>query len=1149
MYLNLKYYTNLKALYECFCVIFLAGFMLLFSHNRMVAQGTQVEFGQNRVEYKHLEWSFYDKEDYRVYFYLGGQDLGKFVIDIAEKQFDYIEKVLEYKLDEQVQILVFTDLNDIYQTNIDFNSKAGGNYNSGGKTKIVKGRLFLYFNGNHADLELQLKEGIAALFIHDMLVGGDLQDMIQYSVVMNFPDWYVRGLVAYFGEAWSMQLDNKMRDYFLNKKKIKFTRLSVDDPEFAGLSFWNFIDHVYGHEALINLLYLVRVNKSIESGFQFITGKSKKEIYKQWEQYYRGGYKKGQEQKEIIDPKDRVGRKLKKRFEYYGLKVGPEEKHLAYVRNFLGRYHLRIMDIEKGKSKTILRGGFKSFTRILDRSFPLLDWNSDGEELTAIFEKKDKIYLLQYNLEEKEKEIIKIEKFQKINDFSYANNDETLVMSANKKGKSDLFYFNIPSHRVTKITNDIYDDLQANYMTVDGKRGIAFVSNRPNDTLNTKMSNKETLNHFNLFFYELKQDGNRIIQLTNDSSTFPRSPQYFNREKISYLSNENGIYNQYVVRFDSTFLRNDTIVFFKDSVKVNPIITDLNRPFIDSNQVVPVYQQRGVSSPISNRGSSILEFDMARTSGEFYDLHLNKGRYQISKRPFLQNLNQDTLYPGFISDMVVNEFEDEEFEDEEIEAHVESQDEENFSEEEGKTYDSYSFETRFDTVAVEEVEEFTFQTPFDDWAEEVKDLNVDQKEEKKEKRSYLDILRNDKEYKRSKIQPYQIQISLQSLTTQMDNSIMFSPYTSDPSNPSLTPFIRATLTDLFEDHVITGGMKIPTRLNSGEYFVSYENRKKRLDKRVIVYRKSDLESFGNANAEQFYRISNHIIEGRVLWPFSTLASFRGYMGLRHDLFSLKAQDIPSLQFDNLEDKWVFMRAEYVFDNTLELFSNIRTGVRMKLFLEHQRMIDEPKTYMNIIGADIRTYKRVHKLIILANRLAVGQSFSPDNILFVLGGVDNWIGAQRDNTTPVSQDMRYQYQALVTQMRGHKQNVSNGNKYIVFNSELRLPIIKYLNIPVKSKFIRNFQLVGFADIGAAWVGWSPFSEENSLRTVYFGVTPGLDPAPIRVTEKYYKDPIMKGFGTGMRSTLFGYFFKFDIGWALEGSKWSKPKAMISLILDF
>jgi len=115
---------------------------------------------------------------------------------------------------------------------------------------------------------------------------------------------------------------------------------------------------------------------------------------------------------------------------------------------------------------------------------------------------------------------------------------------------------------------------------------------------------------------------------------------------------------------------------------------------------------------------------------------------------------------------------------------------------------------------------------------------------------------------------------------------------------------------------------------------------------------------------------------------------------------------------------------------------------------------------------------------------------------------------------------------------------------VFNSELRFPVFHYLfNRPIKSDFINNFQIVGFADAGSAWTGTNPFSEDNT----HFTRT--IDRKPLLITVMVQKNPIVAGYGAGLRSRLFGYFLRADWAWGVEDGQVQPRIFYFSLSLDF
>ncbi len=207
-------------------------------------------------------------------------------------------------------------------------------------------------------------------------------------------------------------------------------------------------------------------------------------------------------------------------------------------------------------------------------------------------------------------------------------------------------------------------------------------------------------------------------------------------------------------------------------------------------------------------------------------------------------------------------------------------------------------------------------------------------------------------------------------------------------------------------------------------------------------------------------------------------------------------------------------------------------------------MDTSITGMFVLGGDVRHYQKLHREIIWANRVAGGTSFGEERLIHFLGGTDNWITPRFNYDTPIDFSQNYYYQALATNMRGFQQNIRNGNSFVVINSEVRVPIFRYLlNRPIKSDFIRNFQVVGFGDIGTAWNGASPYDSTNALNNRT------LVSQPFVITLISQREPIVGGFGFGLRSRLLGYFIRADWAWGVEDQVVQPRRFYFSLGLDF
>ncbi|TAE51318.1 MAG: translocation protein TolB, partial [Cytophagales bacterium] len=175
--------------------------------------------------------------------------------------------------------------------------------------------------------------------------------------------------------------------------------------------------------------------------------------------------------------------------------------------------------------------------------------------------------------------------------------------------------------------------------------------------------------------------------------------------------------------------------------------------------------------------------------------------------------------------------------------------------------------------------------------------------------------------------------------------------------------------------------------------------------------------------------------------------------------------------------------------------------------------------------------------------------------FVLGGMDNWVGNQTDvgraddplRFDPSLDNSNILFTEFVTNMRGYNYNKMSGENVLLGNFELRLPIFKYIfGNRIRSSFFNNLQLVGFYDIGTAWTGVSPFNRQNSVNTRIIGSGQSVFTALVND----FKNPWLQGYGAGLRTIVFGYYVKFDVGMPVEDFiVGPEPKYYLTIGYDF
>jgi hypothetical protein len=419
----------------------------------------------------------------------------------------------------------------------------------------------------------------------------------------------------------------------------------------------------------------------------------------------------------------------------------------------------------------------------------------------------------------------------------------------------------------------------------------------------------------------------------------------------------------------------------------------------------------------------------------------------------------------------------------------------------------------------------------------------------------FDAMGGDDEFVVPKRRNYYTEYFINDMISQIDfNYINFSyqPFTGGGPiylNPGFNVFFQMGVNDLMEDHRFVGGVRFNFSLVNNEYIFSYSNLKKRLDQEIVFHR--------NTTPPQnnvVFKVHTHELFYILKWPFNEALSLRGTAKYRNDMYVASAVEQSTLEFSNQYANWVGLKGELVFDNTRSLGMNLYVGTRYKIFAEYEYMLGliqdgalvdlNQKYNLFVVGIDYRRYTRIHRNFIWANRIAASTSFGASPLIYYMGGVDNWVAPKFNTQTPIDFSKNYAYQTLATNMRGFNQNIRNGSSFVVINSELRFPIFQYFSkTPLSSGFLRNFQFVGFGDIGTAWTGPSPYSKENSLYTRY------VDSGPFHISVEVQKEPFVGGFGVGARIYLLGYFIRGDVSWGVDDYKVGRPVYYFSLSLDF
>lgn len=1097
-------------------------------------QGAQTFFGKNKIQYRDFEWSSLKGPNFEVFYNVGGRELGVYTATIAEETIRQVEEFMNYRADGRYQILIYNNISDLNQSNLGFDLES---YNIGGLTRLSGNKVLVHFGEGRDAFVRDLRVGIAKVLIFDMIYGGNIGERVQNAATIYLPDWYLNGLFTYIRDDWNTSSDNALREQLSSGRYKKFNQLLLNHSELAGHAFWHFIAENYGRNAIPNIIYLTRVNRDFQTGLRYVTGKKLKPLTKDWMAYYLGRYQNDEINRTM--PTDTLYmRKFKKRVELTQFKPSPDGRKIAYVEHRKGIHRIYVHDLSTGKREKLHKSGVKWQFLANKNQYPVLSWHPNGQSIAFFYDIRGRVHFGTIRMRDKTKPELNtypLFRFDQVYSMDYSPDGQNIVLAGGRSGQSDIYYYHVPSKRITPVTFDAYDDYDPRFLGNSGK--FLFSSNRPIDTLIQNMGDSlPAQNHTDIFVYTPAQTNrNPLFRITQTPGVNEKKPIWLQGNYFSYLSDEKGVYNRRIGQLDSivnTYLQ-DSIVVSTDSLgqTTSYTITDTIIEVRDTSQTtLATNYKRNLRDHVAIGRTGVFYefFDQVEKRPQLY-----RGRYRIDS---LGDINTVAAATSFKSGVKSGSS-----------FSVAGQETTGPSGEVFGLLDNQQFRKRNDSTGQVDSARYTFQTktrfPL---LEEADPESGEARIAEIEAFRRQATPQNKDPYRLAQTRLYTTDLSIDYVVSQVGNTIYENNMPSfvisslNSLNQNMGLVIKGGLSDVFEDHKLSGGMLINSDFSNNQFYLMYEYLRRRWDQRYIFLQQRSRRQVG----PDYFRTNT--LEGiaSFSYPLNRYQSVRLAGIVRHDKDELLGTDQRQLLAPATMNYWSGAKVEFVQDNTTELALNTLRGTRWKFYVEAYKQLNVQKNYMTVIGLDYRTYLPLYKTLIWANRVAANSSLGASKVLYVLGGVDNWISPQYDNQLAPPANENFAFQGVGTNLRGFWQNARNGSNYVLINSEIRFPVISVISrSPISNDFLRSLTVVGFTDVGTSWSGKDPFSLDNPFNVTRF------ENGPVRVTVVTNKNPIVMGYGFGFRARLFGYFIRADRGWGLDDGQILRPVWYFSLSLDF
>jgi outer membrane protein assembly factor BamA len=341
-----------------------------------------------------------------------------------------------------------------------------------------------------------------------------------------------------------------------------------------------------------------------------------------------------------------------------------------------------------------------------------------------------------------------------------------------------------------------------------------------------------------------------------------------------------------------------------------------------------------------------------------------------------------------------------------------------------------------------------------------------------------------------------------------------------------------SLSDMLGNHRITFLTSMVIDLKNSDYAIGYQYLPKRIDYGVELYHTARFVLYdkGLGFGSELYRYRTIGANVNMSYPinkFRRLDAGLSFMSITRENLDNAAE--PS------QKKYYFVPSfTMAFDNALYGYIYPEKGSRYYLTtLLSPRLGEESSEFFSFI-ADFRKYFKLGENYSFAMRFNGGASFGKNPQKFYLGGIDNWINWQFENSTiPFGESIdNYAFASIITPLRGYNFNVKEGSKFALANLELRFPIFKYLILGALPLGFQNIMGCIFLDAGSAW------NDTKSLKFTKQNISGNT------VTKDLLLAP-----GFGSRIIFLGFPVRFDVAWRYNLQKFSDPMYMFSLGLDY
>lgn len=433
-------------------------------------------FGQNKVNFRSVEWSVIETMHFDIHYPSGNDEFGRMVALMAEETYYYLKDELQFPIHSRIPLIFYGSRAEFQSTNIIYPVLSEG---VGGFTESLKNRVALPFEGSYTKLEQILTHEMVHAYINALERG--LPTAFSYLRQSTLPFWFSEGLPEYLAIGGEDNYNNMfVLDMVVNDNLPKLNNIDGYYAYRLGESFLTFISDVYGKDKVVDYFYAIRALNGMEEATKKVFGMDFKDLESRFRYDLKRKYFPMVNSATI--PKEEYEQRTFHRDDgsYFNLvpRFSPDGQRYVYFSNQGARFGIWLGSLHGlSSSKQILKGETSAKHEEFYFFRSMLSWFPDNKTIAFVSKtpRDDTIYFLDVDSGKIVKEII-IPSVSSIYELDVSPDGKALVFSAQAGMQTDIFHYDIESAVLTALTNDLYHDEQPRF-SPDGKV-VAFSSER-----------------------------------------------------------------------------------------------------------------------------------------------------------------------------------------------------------------------------------------------------------------------------------------------------------------------------------------------------------------------------------------------------------------------------------------------------------------------------------------------------------------------------------------------------------------------------------------------------------------------------------------------------------------------------------------------